>query len=225
MQKKQNTRRSMAESVHRVYEAGMLVTAGFIVGFDNEKPGVGEAMIEAIGAMNIPVAMVGLLTALPNTQLTRRLEKEGRLLPFEKNKGDQCTGGLNFVPLRPRRDVLADFRTVLQGVYNPVSYFARVRAMGLALNRPDYDSASTLRGTLRDVRVLALLAWTMTVKRPDLRALFWRTAVDCARQNPGALEYAMTMMLFYLHLGTFANLLIEDLDRQITVLDTAAAAA
>jgi radical SAM superfamily enzyme YgiQ (UPF0313 family) len=225
MQKKQNTRRSMRDSVYKVYEAGLLVTAGFIVGFDNEKPGVGEAMIEAIGAMNIPVAMVGLLTALPNTQLTRRLDKEGRLLPFTRNKGDQCSGGLNFVPLRPRRDVLADFRTVLKGVYNPNAYFARVRAMGLALNRPDYDSPSTLQGTLRDVKVLGRLFFTMTFKRPDLRRLFWSTLIDCWRGNPGAFEYAVTMMLFYLHLGTFANFLIDDLDRQIAELDAQAAAA
>ena len=37
MRKKQNTRRSIAESVHRIYAAGMFVTAGFIVGFDSEK--------------------------------------------------------------------------------------------------------------------------------------------------------------------------------------------
>jgi len=225
MQKKQNTRRSMAESVHKVYSAGMFVLAGFIVGFDSEKPGTGEAMIEAIDAMSIPVAMVGLLTALPNTQLTRRLEKEGRLLPFAKSMGDQCTGGLNFVPLRPRRDVLADFRTVLKGVYNPVAYFGRVRAMGKALDRPDHPSPPTLHGTMRDLRGLAILIWTMTVKRPDLRRHFWSTAVECARANPGSLQYVLEMMAFYLHLGTFATFLIQDLDRQISALDAEAAAA
>ncbi len=35
--KKQNTRRSLADSVHKIYRAGMFVTAGFIVGFDSEK--------------------------------------------------------------------------------------------------------------------------------------------------------------------------------------------
>ena len=39
LQKKQNTRRDLAESVHRIYSAGMFVTAGFIVGFDSEKEG------------------------------------------------------------------------------------------------------------------------------------------------------------------------------------------
>ena len=37
MKKKQNTRRSIPDSIHKIYAAGMFVTAGFIVGFDNEK--------------------------------------------------------------------------------------------------------------------------------------------------------------------------------------------
>jgi hypothetical protein len=34
MKKKQNTRRNIAESIHKIYGAGMFVTAGFIVGFE-----------------------------------------------------------------------------------------------------------------------------------------------------------------------------------------------
>src|SRR3984893_2881607 len=37
MKKKQNTRRNMAECIHKIYGYGMFVTAGFIVGFDTEK--------------------------------------------------------------------------------------------------------------------------------------------------------------------------------------------
>ena len=71
MRKKQNTRRNIAESIHRIYGAGMFVTAGFIVGFDSEKAAMAEAMVELIEEAAIPVAMVGLLYAL----LTRdRLE-------------------------------------------------------------------------------------------------------------------------------------------------------
>src|ERR1044072_9117403 len=67
--KKQNTRRSIPDSIHRIYGAGMFVTAGFIVGFDSEKGSIAAPMVELIEASNIPVAMVGLLYALPNTQL------------------------------------------------------------------------------------------------------------------------------------------------------------
>ena len=33
MKKKQNTRRNIAECIHKIYGYGMFVTAGFIVGF------------------------------------------------------------------------------------------------------------------------------------------------------------------------------------------------
>src|SRR3981189_1691189 len=55
MKKKQNTRRNIAESIHRIYGAGMLVTAGFIVGFDSEKVSIADAMIEFIEEAAIPV--------------------------------------------------------------------------------------------------------------------------------------------------------------------------
>jgi len=214
-QKKQNTRRSIAESVHKIYGAGMFVLAGFIVGFDTEKGSVAEQMVECVEATSIPVCMVGLLTALPNTQLTRRLEREGRLLPLEMDKGDQCTAGLNFVTLRPRRDVLADFRAILEGVYRPAAYFGRVRAAARALDRPDHATERSLKDMLRDLGALGRLTWHMTVQKPELRRQFWRTVIECVRNNPRSLQFAGTMMVLYLHLGAFASFLIEELDRQI----------
>jgi radical SAM superfamily enzyme YgiQ (UPF0313 family) len=220
MQKKQNTRRSLAESVHKIYGAGMFVLAGFIIGFDTEKKTVAQGMIDCIEATSIPVCMVGMLTALPNTQLTRRLEKEGRLLPMvAAPSGDQCTGGLNFVTLRPKRDILADYRTVLKSVYEPASYFERVRNVGRALDCPNHVIMSSFKELRRDLGVFGRLMWRMTVQRPELRRHFWRTIADTARHNFGALEYVITMMVFYLHLGTFAQFVIKDLDRQIAELD------
>jgi radical SAM superfamily enzyme YgiQ (UPF0313 family) len=113
--KKQNTRRNIAKSIHTIYAAGLYVTAGFIIGFDTESGSVADGIVELIEEAAIPVAMVGLLYALPNTQLTRRLAKEGRLHPnllLDPASGmDQCTQGLNFDTLRPRRDILSDIKT------------------------------------------------------------------------------------------------------------------
>jgi radical SAM superfamily enzyme YgiQ (UPF0313 family) len=89
MQKKQNTRCNLQQSIHKIYEAGIFVTAGFIVGFDSEKGSIADGMIECIEDTAIPVCMVGTLSALPNTQLTRRLLREGRLFPVDKSAGDQ----------------------------------------------------------------------------------------------------------------------------------------
>jgi radical SAM superfamily enzyme YgiQ (UPF0313 family) len=223
MQKKQNTRRSLAESVHRIYRAGMVVIAGFIVGFDDETTGVADALVDCIEATSIPVAMVGLLTALPNTQLTRRLEKEGRLRPMTPGVGDQCSAGLNFTTLRPRRDVLADFRAVLASVYQPDAYFARVRALGRRLDRPSLSRRASLMETWPELKAFARLIWRVAFRRTDLGPHVWRTVIDCLRHAPRNLELVFSMIAFYLHLGMFAQYLIRGLDRQIAALDNEAA--
>lgn len=228
-QKKQNTRRSLADSVHRIYAAGMMVLAGFIVGFDTEESGVAQAMIDCIEATSIPVCTIGMLTALPGTQLTRRLEREGRLLPFaDLTKGDQCTAGLNFVPLRPRREILEDYRSVLLSVYRPAAYFERVRHLGLALrkhglradpNAPPEPRSLLPRIAKRDLIALLKVMARMTFIRTDLTLLFWRTFIGTARKNPAALQAVVIQMVLFLHLGEFAKFVVREVDRQIDAID------
>ena len=220
MRKKQNTKRSIAESVHRINAAGMFVTAGFIVGFDTERKQVSGALLACIADTNIPVAMVGLLTALPNTQLTRRLAHEGRLhagfdtLP--PDVGDQCTAGLNFTTLRPRREVLADYRRVLAEAYDPAAFFARVRKLARGLKRPLYGPAKITR---RDLKLLARVAYRMTIQRPALARHFWPAFVDCARTNPRALQVLVMNMVIFLHLWPFSRHVIRELDSRIAEID------
>src|SRR5271169_1762460 len=130
MRKKQNTRRSIPDSVHKIYRAGIFVTAGFIVGFDSEKGSVAEPMIQLIEDCAIPMAAIGQLWALPNTQLSRRLAREGRLQVdaefMPKGSNDQIASGLNFETKRPRLDVLRDLRSVLATVYTPDAYCGRI---------------------------------------------------------------------------------------------------
>ncbi|MDB5590347.1 radical SAM protein [Enterovirga sp.] len=223
MRKKQNTRRSIEDSVARINRAGIFVTAGFIVGFDAEKGRVAEALRTCIETTNIPMAIVGLLTALPNTQLTRRLAKEGRLhAAFEKppeGAGDQCTGGLNFVPLRPRRDILADYRSVLADIYEPAAFFGRVRRLARVLDRAPFLPQITWKGLRRDLRALGRLLYRFTVAEPRLARHFWPAIVDCARTNPRALQVLLFNIVPYLHLGPFARHVIAEIDRQIAEID------
>jgi len=81
-QKRQNTMRPIVERVRKLYDYGIVVTGGFIMGFDGEKRGADRAMVGLVEESGICLAMVGLLVALPTTQLTRRLVREGRLMDF-----------------------------------------------------------------------------------------------------------------------------------------------
>lgn len=220
--KKQNTRRDIADSVHRIYAAGMFVIAGFIVGFDTERDAVAHGVVECIEATAIPVCMVGLLTALPNTQLSRRLEREGRLqslvIPGDvAAAGDQCTAGLNFTPLRPREQILSDYRDVLLSIYEPSAYFARVRRVGRRLRRPQL-AIGVAPPTSVGKRLRALARLCRYGLRPGMRLSFWRTAADVLFHNPAAFEYVLILSAFYLHLGPFSRYVVGELDREIGAL-------
>jgi len=224
MRKKQNTRRSLQESISRIYSAGIGVFAGFIVGFDSENASIADAMIECIEDTAIPVCAVGLLYALPATQLGRRLLREGRLFsgydgPSPEDEGDQCTAGLNFETKRSRRDVLADYRAVLDAVYDPAAYFGRVRRVGRMLKRGKRRLKAPLRYVLRDARGFGRLVWRLPNAGPGTAKQFWMMALDCAIHNPRALPFLFMLSALYLHYGPFSRQVIGQIDRQIEDID------
>ena len=220
MQKKQNTRRSLVDSVHKLYDAGIVVIAGFIVGFDSERDSVASQMIQCIEAMSVPVCMVGLLTLLPNTQLTRRLEGEKRLLPLAFDHGDQCTTGLNFVTRRPRRDILNDYRAILAAVYDPDAYFRRLRAVCRALRPPRHPVQLVPWLIAHNLRFFGRVLWRTTVTEPHLARHFWGTFAAVAWANPAALKHVIFHIAFYLHLGPYAQFVIGDLEQQIAAIES-----
>lgn len=224
--KKQNTRRNLADSIHKLYGAGMYVTAGFIVGFDTEKVSVADAMVDLIEDAAIPAAMVGLLCALPNTQLTRRLEKEGRLhADFDRwtdETGDQCALSLNFDSLRPERDILLDYRRILERVYDPEAYARRIERLISKLDRSGRPGELAEGNRLRNVAFLGLV-YSIFSRVPEAREEFWTVIQKCRVSNPSALRYVLGLMGIYVHLGPFSRFVIGEIDRRIAALDCAAA--
>lgn len=78
--KYQNLKVNVQDAVLKIQRYGIEVMAGFILGFDSDRDDIFERMIAFIQKSAIPQAMVGLLTALPGTELYRRLKIEDRLL-------------------------------------------------------------------------------------------------------------------------------------------------
>lgn len=170
--KHHNAGLDLAESVRALTRAGLEVMAGFIVGFDADGPQAFEAQAEFIAGLPVPLAMVGLLQALPGTPLWRRLEREGRLR--SAGSGDQF-GPPNFTPRMGDEALLAGYARLLRAIYAPRAYAARVAALlelaprqapsGRVLRRQD---AAIVARTVARVGLgpRARLLWT-----PLLRAL------------------------------------------------------
>lgn len=225
--KRQNAGRSIEESIRKIYRHGMFVNAGFIIGFDAEKDDIAQTMIECIEATSIPVCMVGLLYALPNTQLSRRLLAEGRLHAesdrvASDEDADQCTSGLNYATVRPQRETLEDYRTVLRRIYDPAAFFSRVRRMVDDLDLSGRRMRQPLRAVLRDLRSFARIQWKSGLLDRQVRGPYWATLAHTLRRNPRALRIVVSMAALYLHLKPFAVFMDGRLALRLASLDSAA---
>jgi len=123
--KLQNTRRSLLESVALIQSYGIQVMGGFILGFDTDREDIFGRMTEFIQKSGIPVAMVGLLQAMPGTQLFRRLWREGRIL--HTDAGDNTSISLNFLPRMNAAKLVEGYRSVLKQIYSCEAYYDRVK--------------------------------------------------------------------------------------------------
>jgi radical SAM superfamily enzyme YgiQ (UPF0313 family) len=223
VKKRQNVGRDIAESIHKIHRAGIFVNAGFIIGFDAEAESVAQAMISCIEEMAVPICMVGLLYALPDTQLSHRLQQEGRLHPEcdyvgGDDSADQCTSGLNFDTLRPRSDILQDYRTVLESIYHPVSFFGRVSRMARILHVLPERVPNVPPHLLRDIRAFLRITWRLGVRDREVRGPYWKALFDCLLHNPPAFRTVVSFSALYLHLWPFSGFMDDRLREQIEAL-------
>ena len=205
MHKTTNLQRNIVEDLHRIYRYGMVVNGGFILGFDGETSDSARKMAEVIERGNIVMSMIGLLFALPNTQLTRRLRQEHRLLEDtgrvsearESTEVDQTTSGLNFITQRPRAEILGDFLHLLQAAYSTKNYFDRCLSLSRAL-RTQYRFKPSWRRKARYAT-----AFLKTVVKLGLRRstsyYYWRNLLAVLFTRVSALETVVNLMAMYLH--------------------------
>jgi radical SAM superfamily enzyme YgiQ (UPF0313 family) len=168
-QKGQNTKRDLLAAVRKIQSYGMEVMGGFIVGFDNDPPDIFDKQIDFVTSSAIPMAMVGILTALPDTQLWRRLEKEGRLLAT--SSGDNTDGTINFVPKMDARKLVEGYRRVLGTLYSPGAYYERVLEC-LARTGPG-EPEPVGGGFFKIVTTCVRTLFTLGVRDRE-RGSFWR---------------------------------------------------
>lgn len=122
--KRQNLRRDPTLAVEAIQKKGIEVSGGFIIGFDADPPGICEEQVRFVKKLAVPMAMLGLLTALPRTALRKRLEREGRLL--SESSGDNThTASFNFRTLLPETQLIEGYFRALGEIYRPRAYFDR----------------------------------------------------------------------------------------------------
>jgi hypothetical protein len=125
MNKKQNIKVDIPETVAKIQASGIEVLAGFIFGTDEDTPSTADRIIEFIRHNRIFTAMVGMLTPVPHTPLYERLRQEGRLRLAEYT-GNNTDDEVQFEPTRLSRDQLQQgIRDMLHRLFNPRESYRR----------------------------------------------------------------------------------------------------
>src|SRR5450631_1835999 len=191
--KVQNRNRDLVDSVQTLQRAGLEVMGGFIVGFDSDQSDIFKRQFEFIQRSGVATAMVGLLTALPQTRLWQRLKSEGRLAA--ESSGNNTDAALNFRPKLNRDFLQSGYRELVKKLYEPGNYYRRIRTF-LKSHRPGGP-----RRRLSRADCIAFLKsfWVLGVwhrGRVGYWRLFWGTLLRRPRQFPHAIELAIIGLHF-----------------------------
>ena len=200
-QKMQNTTMDLVESVRKMQRAGLEVLSGFIVGFDSDPPDVFNRVIEFIKHAAIPVSMVGILSALPGTQLTRRLLKEGRLL--NEGNGNNTLLDLNFVPKMDPTKLVEGYKKIVTSIYQSKDYYQRVLDF-LSHYKP------RIRQKLNAEDVVAFMnsIVKLGIQSQD-RKEYWKFLYQAYRTNRQAFSEAVTLAIMGYHFQKVTELQIN----------------
>ncbi|MHC1710993.1 MAG: B12-binding domain-containing radical SAM protein [Solidesulfovibrio sp.] len=215
--KMQNIRNPLLESVRAINANGLSVIGSFILGLDQEKTGAGYRMQVFAEAAAIPVVMINVLRALPQTALWDRLQEEGRLHEnIEESGWDSLT---NFTPIRPITEIFREQLTALDALYSPSAYLRRALEATLAMrptrrassgekSRPKVAPSRVVaqKNHLRELNVLLRLLWRQGIISPA-RLQFWRQLYIVLRENPSRFKRYLVLCGFGENLFSFVRLL------------------
>jgi radical SAM superfamily enzyme YgiQ (UPF0313 family) len=215
-QKAQNIPGNPLDKLRRVRENGIHVTAGFIVGFDGEQRSVFQTQRAFIQASGIGVAIPGLLQALPGTQLSRRLEKEGRLLSSAEVSLISTLEGINYVPKgeMTKREYLESYRLLVKEVFAPEAFFERIVPAVLALRGLSHRALRRLMR--RHLPIFLRLLYHIGTRERGYRLTFWKALLLVLWKNPTALEAFGHDCYYFYHLRRHADFIDRELERHLS---------
>ncbi len=175
---------SMEAKLERIQNAGLDISAGFIVGFDNDDLDIFEDQYRFIQDNGVLQAMVGMLVAVPKTPLYERLEKEGRLV----NEDPNC----NIVPKQMTREELqGNYWQLLARLYTPEAFLDRYFRV---FDRPAYRKRrEEMCDRANEGKTIPTLGYGLIL----LWNLFWALAKDRSLSSVGRvyLKYFFTRSL------------------------------
>lgn len=191
--KNPNRNRDLLGSVKRIQRVGLQVQGGFIVGFDKDPESIFDKIARFVQESGIVTAMVGLLNAPRGTRLYQRLSREGRLL--SSMSGNNTDFSINFRPKMGYETLLNGYRKILNEIYSPKQYYARVKKF-LKDYKPPQVKIFHLR--VDHFKALVKSALVLGVAGKE-RIYYWKLFFWSLCTRPRLFPLAITLAIYGFH--------------------------
>jgi hypothetical protein len=192
--------------------------SGFIMGFDNERPGAGQRIQDFVMDTGIPQGQFSLLQALQNTAMWQRLKLEGRLVEGVSTFHQGSI--MNFVPTRPVEEITQEYIDAFWAIYDPLNYLKRTFRHFMMMN--GWRGKSNRPLDPEQWRLFRALLWRQGVVR-STRGRFWWQLCVIALLKPRLLEEYLATLGIGEHFFTYRYEVREQLQQQLANLKQAQA--
>jgi radical SAM superfamily enzyme YgiQ (UPF0313 family) len=191
--KQMNLKSDLSESIIKLQKNGFLVSGGFIVGFDNDKPDIFEKQISFIQECGIPSAMIGLLNAMTGTKLYKRMKLENRLI--ENFSGNNTDGSINFIPKMSYNTLISGYSNIIKTLYSQKIYYERLRTFLANYTLPSWKSGAV---SPSELKAFVKLLWKLGILEKG-KIYFWKLLLTCLVKYPKKFSTAMTLAVYGFH--------------------------
>jgi len=223
--KHQNVAIDLVQAVKKIQSYGMVTVAGMIVGFGTDDAKIFDDQYEFLQEAGIPIAMVGLLQAIPRTPLYERLLKDGRLR--SPVQGNNTLSFTNIKPICMRYDELVNgYRELFTRVYELdalgdrwLSNVMQWKTAGRAWTQKPLGRFQPFLA----VQLFYILRWYLA--RPSRVRFLLRMLWGTATRFPRALPQTVNYLAYFIHLREYAERVVAKEWRFNYVLDDVNTAA
>ena len=196
-----NTKKDLVEKVKIIQRNGLEVQGGFILGFDTDTSTTFDTMIKFIQKSGIVSAMVGLLHAIPETTLYKKLVEQDRIIAIPT--GDNTDFSLNFRPEMDIDALIAGYKKVLNTIFAPKYYNKRIITYLKEYRKLAVHTKMSLR---MQIKALSKTIWKLGIKGRG-QFHFWKLIIWTIFRKPSLISEAVTHSIYGYHYRTviFAN--------------------
>jgi radical SAM superfamily enzyme YgiQ (UPF0313 family) len=204
--KRQNMGIPLVERIQRFIDHGMVINGGMICGFDHDGYDIFERQFHFAMQTSVPIFTLGALVAPQATPLYERMKRDGRLVGYQDDKGDDAVAATpwhtNLTPMKMSREELYEgIKWLANNLYSPESFGTRLSHFIDTFGRELPESTLKKMDTRLNLRPIDLEFISVVRRLPrmgEAEAKLWDRIAKQVTRKPMVRNFVMMALMQYM---------------------------